>query len=69
MQTERFNKLRKATLSKIFEKKKLTDVWRKIVRNQLRNLDLKDLYDHYDFNFNIDERALAIRNEILNGTQ
>jgi len=68
MQTERFNKLRKATLSKIFEKKKLTDVWRKIVKNQLRSLDLKDLYDHYDFNFNIEERALAIRNEILNGT-
>lgn len=68
MQTERFNKLRKTTLSKIFEKKKLTDVWRKIVKNQLRSLDLKDLYDHYDFNFNIEERALAIRNEILNGT-
>lgn len=68
MQTERFNKLRKETLSKIFEKKKLTDVWRKIVKNQLRSLDLKDLYDHYDFNFNIEERAIAIRNEILNGT-
>lgn len=68
MQTERFNKLRKATLSKIFENKKLTDVWRNIVKNQLRSLDLRDLYDHYDFNFNIEERALAIRNEILNGT-
>ncbi|KAA1244547.1 RNA-directed DNA polymerase [Aquimarina sp. RZ0] len=68
MQTERFNKLRKETLSKIFEKKKLTEVWRKIVKNQLRSLDLKDLFDHYDFNFNIEERALAIRNEILNGT-
>ncbi|MGB5943290.1 MAG: RNA-directed DNA polymerase [Leeuwenhoekiella sp.] len=68
MQTERFNKLRKETLSKIFEKKNLTRIWRKIVKNQLRNLDLKDLYDHYDFNYNIEERALAIRNEILNGT-
>jgi len=34
----------------------------------LRNLDLKDLYDHYDFNYNIEERAKAIRSEILNGT-
>ncbi|MCC7331786.1 MAG: RNA-directed DNA polymerase [Flavobacteriales bacterium] len=68
MQTERFNRLRKAALSKIFEKKKITDVWRKIVKNQLRNLDLKDLYDHYDFNYNIDERAIAIKNEILSGT-
>ncbi|MBE7177849.1 MAG: RNA-directed DNA polymerase [Mucilaginibacter polytrichastri] len=68
MQTERFNRLRKAALSKIFEKKAIIEVWRKIVKNQLRNLDLKDLYDHYDFNYNIGERAIAIRNEILSGT-
>ncbi|MCU0422316.1 MAG: RNA-directed DNA polymerase [Bacteroidia bacterium] len=68
MQTERFNRLRKAALSKIFEKKRITDVWKYIVKNQLRNLDLKDLYDHYDFNYNIEERALAIKNEILSGT-
>lgn len=68
MQTERFNKLRKDTLSKIFEKKKLANIWRNIVKSQLRALDLKDLFDHYDFNYNIEERSLAIRNEILNGT-
>ncbi|SKB80754.1 Reverse transcriptase (RNA-dependent DNA polymerase) [Salegentibacter holothuriorum] len=68
MQTERFNRLRKEALKKIFEKNKITKVWRKIVKNQLRSLDLKDLYDHYDFNYNIEDRALAIRNEILNGT-
>lgn len=68
MQTDRFNQLRKEKLSKIFEKKNITDVWRKIVRDQLRNLDLKDLYDHYDFNFNIESRAEAIRNDILGGT-
>lgn len=68
MQTERFNRLRKAHLTKIFEKKPLTDVWRSIVRSQLRNLDIKDLYDHYDFNYNIELRASAIRSEILNGT-
>lgn len=68
MQTERFKRLRKAALSKIFEKKAITVVWRKIVKDQLRSLDLKDLYDHYDFNYNIEERAVAIRSEILNGT-
>ncbi len=68
MQTERFNKVRKQTLKKIFEKALITNIWRKIVRDQLRNLDLKDLYDHYDFNYNIDERSQAIRNDILNGT-
>lgn len=68
MQTERFKRLRKDALSKIFEKNAITTVWRHIVRNQLRSLDLKDLYDHYDFNYNIEERAAAIRSEILNGT-
>lgn len=68
MQTERFNRLRKEALSKIFDKKEIANVWRKIVKDQLRILDLKDLYDHYDFNYNIEERASAIRNEILGGT-
>ncbi|MBI3755644.1 MAG: RNA-directed DNA polymerase [Deltaproteobacteria bacterium] len=68
MQTERFKRLRKDALSKIFNKKAITVVWREIVKDQLRGLDLKDLYDHYDFNYNIEERAVAIRSEILNGT-
>jgi hypothetical protein len=68
MQTERFNTLRKAALKKIFDKRAITKVWRDIVKNQLRSLDLKDLYDHYDFNYNIEIRAIAIKNEILNGT-
>ncbi|MCF2495611.1 RNA-directed DNA polymerase [Dyadobacter chenhuakuii] len=68
MKTERFNHLRKSVLLAIFEKQKIVDVWRKIVKNQLRYMDLKDLYDHYDFNYNIEDRALAIRNEILAGT-
>jgi hypothetical protein len=68
MHTERFRKLRKEALSKIFEKKAVSLVWRNIVRGQLRSLDIKDLYDHYDFNYNIEDRATAIKNEILNGT-
>jgi len=68
VQTERFHSLRKTSLETIFSKKVIADVWRKIVRTQLRSLELKDLYDHYDFNYNIDERASAIRSEILNGT-
>ncbi|HEY0744605.1 MAG TPA: RNA-directed DNA polymerase [Chryseosolibacter sp.] len=68
MQTERFSRLRKGPLSEIFDKKKIVSTWRSIVRDQLRGLDLKDLFDHYDFNYNIEDRAHAIRNEILNGT-
>lgn len=68
MQTERFNKLRKKLLAELFQKSDVVNVWRKIVKNQLRNSDLKDLFDHYDFNYNIEERAVTIRNEISNGT-
>ena len=68
MLTERFNQLRKNILSKIFNKNDIIKVWRNIVKNQLRSLDLKDLFDYYDFNYNIEDRAVAIRNEILNGT-
>ncbi|MBN8235591.1 RNA-directed DNA polymerase [Halobacillus kuroshimensis] len=67
MQTERFNQLRKYELAKIFKETTIIKVWRDIVKNQIRNLDLKDLYDHYDFNYNIEDRARAIRNEILSG--
>lgn len=67
MLTERFKKLRRNDLSDIFEKKKIIKVWREIVRDQLRTLDLKDLYDHYDFNYNIEDKASSIRNEIING--
>ncbi len=68
MHTERFKKLRKESLSNLFDKKEVSSVWRKIVRGQLRSLDFKDLYDHYDLNYNIEDRSTAIRNEILNGT-
>lgn len=68
MHTERFKQLRKEELSNLFNKKEVSKVWRKIVRNQLRAVDFKDLYDNYDFNYNIEDRAVAVRNEILNGT-
>src|SRR5436190_3797713 len=68
MQTERFNRLRKSRLSSIFTRKDIANIWRRTVRNQLRSVDLKDLYDHYDFNYNIDDRAASLRTDILNGT-
>jgi len=68
MHTDRFSKLRKESLSNLFSKNGVSSIWRKIVRGQLRSLDFKDLYDHYDFNYNIEDRSTAIRNDILNGS-
>jgi hypothetical protein len=68
MHTERFRHLRKDALSGILDKVTVVNVWRKIVRDQLRNLDIKDIFDHYDFNYNIEDRVAAIRNDILSGT-
>jgi len=68
MHTERFRQLRKNALSGLLNKRSIGKVWRKIVKDQFRSLEIKDLYDHYDFNYNIEERALALKNAILEGT-
>jgi hypothetical protein len=33
----------------------------------MRQLDILDLHDYYDFNFNIEDRAREIRNQVLKG--
>ncbi|RRB06432.1 RNA-directed DNA polymerase [Larkinella rosea] len=67
MFTERFIRLRRKALSNIFEKKKIADTWKNIVRGKLRKSDIKDIFDYYDFNNSINDRASAIRDEILSG--
>lgn len=68
MHTERFQRLRKKALNQAFQKDFVVKIWRSTVRNQLRGLDIKDLYDHYDFNFNIEDRIEAIKASILDGS-
>lgn len=67
MLTDRFHQLRKEELDKVFSKSNITKIWRKVVRGQLRNVDILDIYDYYDFNYNIDSRALLLRSDILSG--
>ena len=67
MNTDRFDQLRKEALADIFTKKSIVDTWRLVVRDQLRGMDFKDLYDYYDFNYNIEDRALSLRTEITSG--
>jgi hypothetical protein len=68
MNTERFDQLRKEALRKVFSKRSIIETWRNVIRDQLRTMDFKDLYDYYDFNYNIENRALALRNEIVGGS-
>ena len=67
MLTDRFHEIRKAELDSLFSRKNISDIWRKIVRDQLRRVDILDSFDYYDFNYNIDERAQLLRTIILNG--
>lgn len=67
MLTDRFHQLRKQELDKVFSKLNIIKIWRKVVRNQLRTVDILDIYDYYDFNYNIDSRALLLRSDILSG--
>lgn len=68
MHTERFQRLRKKALNAVFEKEIAKKIWRSTVRGQLRSMDIKDLYDHYDFNFNIEDRIQSIKASILDGS-
>ncbi len=68
MHTERFQRLRKKALNAVFDKEITKKIWRTTVRSQLRTMDIKDLYDHYDFNFNIEDRIQAIKASILDGS-
>lgn len=67
MITDRFHQLRKEELDKAFSKKNISNIWRKIVRQQLRKADILDIFDYYDFNYSIDSKALLIRSDLLNG--
>src|SRR5690606_6776988 len=67
MLTDRFHQIRKDELEDLFSKKNISVVWRKIVRDQLRRVDILDSFDFYDFNYNIDEKAQLLRTVILNG--
>ncbi len=66
MKTARFE-IRTKILQKYFTKKNIVNIWRNVVKNQLRALDVKDLFDFYDFNYLIEERVLSIRQEVLSG--
>jgi hypothetical protein len=68
MLTERFHRLRRQELTEVFSKQNITKIWRSVVKDQLRKVDILDIYDYYDFNYHIDSRALLIRNNIINGT-
>lgn len=67
MNTDRFNLLRKKTLSRVFGSSTIAKTWRDIVKNQLRSDVIDDLFDYYDYNYSIDEISKVLSKEILLG--
>ena len=67
MGVQKIDEDRKKLLRKIFNERQVAKVWRDTVKQQIRNFPIKDLYDHYDFNYNIDLRAKRIKDDILSG--
>ena len=65
--TARFEIQRSKELNKLFTKKRMVELWRKLVRNQMRSLDIKDLHDYYDFNFAIEAKVDGILEKVLSG--
>lgn len=65
--TARFELQRRRQLNELFTKKHLLYVWRKLVRQQLRKIEITDLHDYYDFNINIEIRIEEIIEKIESG--
>jgi hypothetical protein len=64
--TRRFD-ARRGELQKIFEVNNVVKIWRSVVRDQMRSLELIDLHDYYDVTLNIFSRSQILCDEILNG--
>lgn len=65
--TARFTVNRKVELEKVFNEARLVSIWRKIVKKQMRSLEILDLHDYYDFNYKIEDRANGIIKQVLSG--
>ncbi|MEO6112360.1 MAG: RNA-directed DNA polymerase [Nitrospiraceae bacterium] len=65
--TARFELERRRHLKKLFTKDRLIDLWRKLVKEQIRAFDIRDLHDYYDFNYSIEARVEAIIGKVLSG--
>jgi len=65
--TARFDVQRRAELAAVFDPSRMVKVWRTLVKEQLRRLEVPDLHDYYDFNFNIESRCESIVERILSG--
>jgi len=65
--TARFDLQRRKQLEKIFTPAKLTSLWRKVVKDQMRSLEVRDLHDYYDFNYAIEARSRAICDIVSSG--
>jgi len=66
--TARFELQRHKELKALFTKERLVTLWRKLVKDQVRSLDIRDLYDYYDFNYSIENKVDEIVEKILSGT-
>jgi len=67
MQTIRFDLLRKKDIKAVFNKKIIPGIWRDRVKKQLRSAAILDLFDYYDFNYDIDEKSKNISDVIAGG--
>ena len=65
--TARFDLERGRQLKELFEPRRLVHLWRKLVKDKLRSLDIKDFHDYYDFNYSIESRVDAIIASVISG--
>ena len=59
--TVRFELERRRQLKTLFNRQRLADLWRNLVKEQMRAFDITDLHDYDDCNYAIEARADANR--------
>lgn len=64
--TARFKKRKKA-LKKLFEDGRVKSKWKDTVWEDLRMMDIPDLFDYYDINLFIDDEVSNLKSKILTG--
>ena len=65
--TARFELERRRQLKALFTRQRLADLWRSLVKEQMRAFDITDLHDYYDFNYAIEARAVTLVERVLAG--
>jgi hypothetical protein len=66
LKTDRFRR-REEQLAEVLKKEKMEAIWKRYVKEYLRDQPITDLHDNYDFHINIKNRLSTVNASVLDG--